>query len=72
MTTKKLGDLFKRADVAIDPVCKMEVDMKNPRGGTAEHEHTTYYFCGPGCRKVFVADPAKYLSGKGPVGMPHP
>ena len=72
MTTKKLGDLFPKANIAIDPVCHMEVNTANPRGGTAEYKEKTYYFCGPGCNKVFKADPEKYLSGKGPVGMPHP
>ena len=71
MTTKKLGDLFPRA-IAVDPVCHMEVDIKNPRGGTAEYAGKTYYFCGPGCNRVFTANPEKYLSGTGPVGMPHP
>ena len=51
------------SDTAIDPVCGMEVDVKNPGGGTYEHEGTTYYFCAPGCNAEFKADPAGYLSG---------
>lgn len=51
----------KAGGTAIDPVCKMTVDKANPGGGTAEHENETYYFCGPGCREAFVAEPAKYL-----------
>lgn len=45
---------------AIDPVCGMSVD---PVTATqkAEHDGTTYSFCGPGCRKAFMANPAKYL-----------
>jgi YHS domain-containing protein len=70
--TNKLGDLFKRADVEIDPVCHMQVNVKNPPGGTAEREGKKYYFCGPGCRRVFIADPQKYLSGRGGGSMPHP
>ena len=27
----------------------MDVDTKNPPGGSYEHEGTTYYFCGAGC-----------------------
>jgi YHS domain-containing protein len=26
------------------------------------HEGRTYYFCGPGCRSRFEADPARYLA----------
>jgi P-type Cu+ transporter len=51
----------KAGETAIDPVCKMTVKKASPGGGTAEHEGETYYFCGPGCREAFVADPAKFL-----------
>ncbi|HVP04383.1 MAG TPA: YHS domain-containing protein [Dehalococcoidia bacterium] len=46
---------------AIDPVCKMEVDTASP-AATSEYRGTTYYFCAPGCKKAFDADPEKYLS----------
>jgi len=49
-------------DMAIDPVCKMEVDEKRPPGGTAEYQGKKYYFCSPGCKKAFEKDPQKYLS----------
>lgn len=46
--------------MAKDPVCNMNVDEK-----TAEHKTTyngkIYYFCAPGCKKAFEADPQKYL-----------
>jgi len=48
---------------AIDPVCKMRVDEKNPPGGKADHQGQTYYFCGPGCRRNFERDPARYVKG---------
>jgi len=41
-------------DVAIDPICGMEVDIATARW-TAEREGQTYYFCAPGCRKAFQA-----------------
>ena len=43
-----------------DPVCGMDVD---PATATqkADHDGKTYYFCGPGCRKAFEAEPAKFL-----------
>jgi P-type Cu+ transporter len=56
-----LDTIFNRPDTAIDPVCKMTVDMTNPPGGVAEHQGETYYFCSAGCRQAFEADPAKYL-----------
>ena len=49
--------------MAIDPVCKMDVEESNPPGGKTEHQGVTYYFCAPGCKKVFERDPEKYLKG---------
>jgi uncharacterized membrane protein YraQ (UPF0718 family)/YHS domain-containing protein len=46
---------------AYDPVCGMAVDRGNAL--SLEHEGTRYYFCGPGCRDRFAADPERYLSG---------
>jgi YHS domain-containing protein len=48
---------------ATDPVCGMTVDIANARaaGLTSDHEGTTYYFCGKGCKLDFEEDPAKYL-----------
>jgi YHS domain-containing protein len=46
--------------MAIDPVCKMKVDEKAARY-TSKQEGRTYYFCAPGCKKAFDADPKKYL-----------
>jgi P-type Cu+ transporter len=46
--------------MARDPVCGMTVDEKTAQH-KAEHRGQTYYFCAPGCRKAFEADPAKYL-----------
>jgi Cu+-exporting ATPase len=58
-----------KADTAVDPVCKMDVDVKNPSGGTHEHEGQTYYFCGPGCRVAFSKEPRAYLSGEKSMEM---
>ena len=46
--------------IAIDPVCAMEVEVESAQL-TAEHEGTTYYFCGRGCLLEFMDDPARYL-----------
>ena len=49
------------AAVAIDPVCRMEVEIAGATHVT-ELEGVTYYFCCPGCRARFVKDPQRYLS----------
>ncbi len=45
-----------------DPVCGMDVDPKTA-AGKSEYMGKTYYFCAPGCKKSFDANPAKYLQG---------
>ncbi|MDY6930755.1 MAG: YHS domain-containing protein [Halobacteriota archaeon] len=46
--------------MAIDPICKMEVDEKTATL-KSEYKGKTYYFCAPGCKKTFEEDPEKYL-----------
>jgi Cu+-exporting ATPase len=53
----------------IDPVCGMTVEPSRARGGSFEYSGVTYYFCSPGCRERFAADPAGWLA-RGPGGMP--
>ena len=48
--------------IAIDPICKMEVDTDNPNGGSSEYSGSSYYFCAPGCKVAFDAEPEKYLA----------
>ncbi|MGD9587912.1 MAG: heavy metal translocating P-type ATPase [Pyrinomonadaceae bacterium] len=45
----------------VDPVCKMLVV---PESAAAEYEYAgkKYYFCNPGCKVKFAADPERYLS----------
>jgi YHS domain-containing protein len=45
--------------MAVDPICKMDVDEKNARW-VSEYKGKKYYFCAPGCKKAFDEDPAKY------------
>ncbi len=50
--------------MATDPVCGMAVIM-SPDALSCEHPDpshagTSVWFCGPGCRKAFLADPASY------------
>jgi YHS domain-containing protein len=45
---------------AIDPVCKMEVEIETAQY-KSEHAGEMYYFCSPGCQRSFEKDPHKYL-----------
>lgn len=51
--------------MAVDPVCKMQVDEQNPPGGKTEYQGQTYYFCGSGCKATFEKNPQQYLEGQG-------
>jgi YHS domain-containing protein len=48
--------------MAVDPVCKMNV---NPQKAAAKAVYAgwTYYFCCIACHKTFTAQPKKYASG---------
>ena len=46
--------------MAIDPVCKMNVD-ETKAAGHADYNGTTYYFCSNSCEEKFEHDPAQYI-----------
>ncbi|MBU7010880.1 MAG: YHS domain-containing protein [Theionarchaea archaeon] len=46
--------------MAVDPVCKMDVNEKKAKWKT-EYRGKTYYFCAPGCKTAFEEDPEKYV-----------
>ena len=46
--------------MAIDPICRMEVDEKEA-AATYEYKGKTYYFCAVGCKEKFVQDPEKFV-----------
>lgn len=46
---------------AVDPVCGMSVAMV-PASLHSDHDGTTRWFCGSGCRAAFVDNPARYLA----------
>lgn len=46
--------------MAVDPVCKMEVDEKNVEY-KCEYNGRTFYFSAAGCKKSFEENPEKYL-----------
>lgn len=49
-------------EVSIDPICKMEVEHARARanGLTSDHDGETVYFCNPGCKEKFDADPSAW------------
>jgi len=47
--------------MAIDPVCKMEVEEAKA-AATSEYMGKKYYFCAVGCKKASDRDPEKYLA----------
>jgi xanthine dehydrogenase accessory factor len=53
------GEAGEAAPTAIDPVCHMTVAAV-PATLHLEHNGKIWYFCAPGCRKAFAADPASY------------
>jgi xanthine dehydrogenase accessory factor len=48
---------------AVDPVCKMEVDVQTARH-TAEVGGTMYYFCCAQCRVRFTTEPERFLASR--------
>jgi YHS domain-containing protein len=48
--------------VAKDLVCGMDVDEKTAKYKTT-YKGKTYYFCAPGCKKMFEENPEKYVGG---------
>lgn len=49
--------------VAIDPVCRMEVEIATAQHA-ADHDGTSYYFCCAGCRTRFLKDPDSFLAAR--------
>ena len=47
--------------MAIDPVCKMTVDLEQA-AAQAEYEGTIYYFCCDECQKKFEDHPENYIA----------
>jgi YHS domain-containing protein len=42
-----------------DPVCGMAVSRKDV-SGRSEYKDHSYYFCSPGCKETFDAEPERY------------
>ena len=51
--------------MATDPVCGMQVDPQTAKH-TSTYQGQTYYFCAPGCKRAFDAEPQRYLQSGEP------
>lgn len=51
---KETGQMVK------DVVCGMEIDPKEA-AGQSEYQGKTFYFCAPGCKRKFDANPQQYV-----------
>jgi YHS domain-containing protein len=49
--------------MAVDPVCKMDVDPRKAAAQSA-YRGQTYYFCCTGCKTAFDREPEKYLGAR--------
>lgn len=49
--------------MAIDPVCKMQVNEQKA-AGTSDYKGQTYYFCALACKRKFDEQPEKYVGAK--------
>ncbi len=58
------------ANEARDPVCGMAVNPQSA-AGQSEYGGQTYYFCSPGCKKAFDAEPQKYAQAEDHGGHDH-
>ena len=50
--------------MAKDPICGMSVDEKTAQH-KSEYERQTYYFCAPGCKRMFDAKPEQFIKKEG-------
>lgn len=49
--------------MAIDPVCKMQVEPAKA-AAQSSYQGQTYYFCCANCKRSFDQAPQKYLAAK--------
>jgi len=45
--------------MAKDPICDMEVDESTAKW-SSDYQGKKVYFCAPGCKRAFDANPEKY------------
>ncbi len=52
--------LVRRITMAVDPVCKMDVDEKTAQFKST-FEGKEYFFCALGCKRAFDKNPKKFV-----------
>jgi YHS domain-containing protein len=57
-----LQNAERRDTMAVDPVCKKEIDEKAALGGKARYWGKVFFFCEKKCRAAFQRDPQKYVA----------
>lgn len=62
VATRPRVSISKSPAEAVDPICDMTVAITES-ALHADHDGKTYYFCGPGCLRRFLADPAAATAG---------
>ena len=65
------GNSQRKADMAIDPVCGMNVSI-DKAAPTSKYKGMTYYFCSVKCKERFDNEPEKYLQDSGADRHNHP
>lgn len=53
-------NLKETTEMVKDVVCGMDIDPKDA-AGQSEYQGKTYYFCAPGCKRKFDANPQQFL-----------
>ena len=48
-------------DKVRDPVCGMTIE-RDEAAATSEYQGKTFYFCNPGCKAKFDAEPGRYAT----------
>jgi YHS domain-containing protein len=51
---------YMRGTMAVDPVCKMQVD-ESKAAGKSEYNGKTYYFCAAAWKRKFDENPGQYV-----------
>src|ERR1700730_17458242 len=59
------------AEVAVDPVCGMNVEPAKA-AGSAAHGGRIFHFCSPSCWQKFRAEPERYLQPDSSAGVTPP
>jgi xanthine dehydrogenase accessory factor len=57
-----------RGDMAVDPICGMEVEINGAKY-SSEYADNTYYFCAASCKTKFAQNPQGFLGQEVPSGQ---